>query len=415
MPVWKRMAGFTVLPAVAAVSPLLVLPLVARIAGPAGWSSAIASEAIGTFAAIAISYGWGTIGGALVSIAPDDRRRGRLYRDALVIRLLIAAFVIPALAVVCWLIASPGFELLAVLMGLQGALIALSFSWFAVGVGDPRAILVYDAVPRLAAAVAASIAIAFTGVVELYPLSGIAVTVVGTALFSRGLLRRYPATWPALREIPSLFRTGAPVALNDAALGAYSSVPAPAVATMSPVSTAAAFASADKMLKLGQFLPLTLANALQAWVTEVGGRGRSRRLRIALSIHAAMGVAGWAFLAVLGAPASRLLFGDGATAQVDVLIVLGLSFALFSLRTSMTRHVLFPAAQARLVMRASLVGTVVGIPLMLGLTPVFGAIGAAIGFTATELVATLLLVRCTRAEIRRIDADAEQFPEKPAD
>ncbi|WP_316311912.1 hypothetical protein, partial [Clavibacter michiganensis] len=117
--------------------------------------------------------------------------------------------------------------LLASLMGLQGALIGLSFTWFAVGVGDPRSILFYDAIPRLLVAVAAMLAIVNGVPVEVYPIVGILVTLIGTTAYTLRLLRRYPSPWPPLREIPGLFRLGAPVALNDGALGAYSSVPMP--------------------------------------------------------------------------------------------------------------------------------------------------------------------------------------------
>ncbi len=87
-------------------------------------------------------------------------------------------------------------------MGLQGAMIALSFTWFSVGVGDPRSILFYDAIPRLVVAVGSMFAIVNGAPVEVYPLAGIAVTVVGTTLFSLRLLRRYPSPWPPVREIP---------------------------------------------------------------------------------------------------------------------------------------------------------------------------------------------------------------------
>ena len=65
----RRLLGFMLLPAIAALSPIIALPVVVRIAGDAGWASAIAGESIGTFAAIAIGWGWATIGPALISIA----------------------------------------------------------------------------------------------------------------------------------------------------------------------------------------------------------------------------------------------------------------------------------------------------------------------------------------------------------
>ena len=404
-PLGRRLLGFTLLPAIAAVSPLLVLPVLSRVAGPDGWASAIAGESVGTFAAIAIAYGWTTIGPALVSVALDDPHRGRLYRDALVVRLLTAAVALPITAVVCALVASPGYEWLAVLMGLQGALIALSFTWFAVGVGDPRSIVLYDAVPRVLVALLAAIAIAQIDVVELYPVGGILVTLVGTTIYTVRLLKRYPSDWPTLRELPGLFRLGAPVALNDAALGAYSSVPTPLVNVTSPGAAAAGFASADKMLKLGQFLPLTLANALQSWTGEVNGPPRARRVSIAVWSHAIFGVLGWLVLGLAGPWVSGALFGPDAAAAPAVCIALGLAFAMYSTRTSMTRHLLFPTGQARAVMTATLVATAAGVPAMIGLTVILGPLGAALGYAATETIATLLLVRRSARGLSRIRAE----------
>ena len=66
-------------------------------------------------------------------------------------------------------------------------------------------------------------------------------------------------------------------------------------------------------------------------------------------------------------------------------------------RTAVARPVLFPAGQAAAVMRATLIATVLGIPLMIGLGIAWGPVGAALGYTFTEGAAALLLTRrCLR-------------------
>ncbi|MFZ8528390.1 hypothetical protein ACO1NJ_13775, partial [Staphylococcus aureus] len=77
----RRLLGFMLLPAVAALSPIIARPVVTRNAGSAGWGSAISGENIGTFIAIAIGWGWTTIGPALISLAADDDERARIYRE----------------------------------------------------------------------------------------------------------------------------------------------------------------------------------------------------------------------------------------------------------------------------------------------------------------------------------------------
>lgn len=401
-PLRKRLFLFFLVPAIAAISPLIVLPIVARSAGVAGWASAVAGEAIGTVAAIAIAYGWTAIGPALASVADDDTARGSLYRDSLVVRLLVAAVGIPATTVVCALVADPGHTLLAALMGVQGALIALSFTWYSAGLGHPHAIIVYDSVPRLVSAAASAVAIAGGAAVEIYPVAGIAVTLIGTTLFTRIALRRYPAPWPTRRELPRLFRSGAPVTLNDIALSVYSSVPTPLVTVTASAESAAGFASADKMIKLGQFIPLTLANALQTWVSEATGAGRAARMRSAVLGHAIIGLIGGVALASLGSWASGVLFGEDAASPTPVLVAMGVTFLFFSVRTSLTRHVLFVSGRTRAVVRATLAATVVGVPLMVALTMAIGPVGAAVGYAITETAATALLWQPCRAAMREL-------------
>ncbi|WP_448389056.1 lipopolysaccharide biosynthesis protein [Microbacterium aurum] len=410
----RRLVGFMIPPALAAISPLVALPFVSRSAGPSGWASAIAGEAVGTFIAIVIGYGWAAVGPALVSVAATDAERVRLYRDSLLVRLAIAVIGLPVLGVLCWFIASPGAEWLTLLMGAQGALIALSFTWYCAGVGDPRTIIIYDAIPRVVATVLASVVIALTGAVVLYPIAGIVVTVAGTAMFTARLLHRHPGPWPTARELPALLRSGFPVALNDAALSAYSSVPAPLVNVTAPAVAAAGYASADKMFKLGSILPFTLASALQRWVGEVNGSDRADRLRVALMTHAALGLAGGVGLAALGSWVSLLLFGADATAPTNVLVAMGLVFVFLSLRTSMTRHILFPAGAARVVVRATLVASALGVPAMIVLALTIGPVGAAIGYALTEGAATILLWGPCAATFRDLRRESPS-PRHPAE
>lgn len=353
----------------------------------------------------------------MVAVA-SDARRGQLYREAVVVRSLTALIALPLMAVVCALVASDGYALLAVLMGLQGALIALSYTWFAVGLGDPWSIALYDAVPRVVAAIAVAGAIGLLGApVELYPLSGIAVTLVGTTLYTSRILGRFPAAWPSRRSIPGLFRHTAPVAVNEGALGLYSSVPVPLVTAVDPAD-AAGYASGDKMVKLGQFLPITLANALQYWTAEVFGEARARRLRRALGLHVAMGLLGWVALGSLGSFVSLVLFGEQAAAPLGIVIVLGFAFACYSARTSMIRHFLFPANAASTVMVATLVASAVGLPIMIALTFAVGPLGTAVGYAVTEAISTAWMIRRTKRSYTRLvsePARADATAPGPAD
>lgn len=55
-PVLLRLAGFTLLPLLVLVLPFFILLIVARVAGPSGWSSITAGQAIGVLAATMIHW-----------------------------------------------------------------------------------------------------------------------------------------------------------------------------------------------------------------------------------------------------------------------------------------------------------------------------------------------------------------------
>lgn len=396
---WGRLAGFGGLPVISLTTPLLVLPVVGRVAGVAGWGSLVAGESIGTLAGIVIAYGWNVAGPPRVAASPDRADRVRLYRESLVVRGALAVVTLPVLAVLCALVAADGFVLPTVFMGVAGAVVGLSFAWYAVGAGDPRSIAVYEAVPRVVAALAAAGLLLLTRELVLYPLLAVVASIGGVVAFSRRLLAGAEGAWPRVADLPRLLVRDKGLAAVDVAGGAYGAVPVPLVNGLSDVAAAGAYASGDKLYKFGTYVPVSLANAFQSWTVEAGPGALVRRLRTALLAHALVGAVGWAVLAVAGPWASGLLFGRDVAAHRDVCVWLGVAFLLASVRTSMTRHVLVPAGRVRVVFVSVTAGAVVGVPLIALLTWALGPVGGALGLLVSEAVATGVLVHPTRQRL----------------
>lgn len=399
-----RVLGFGGLPLLSMLTPLIVLPVFSRQAGDAGWATASAGEAIGALFGLVISYGWHSLGPTRVPpLGPDAR--ARLYRESLVVRLTLAALVLPVMAAVCALSARPGFAVLAVLMGLSTALVPLSFSWYAVGTGRAGDIAVYDTIPRVTSAVISAAVMLATGWLYIYPLLASVVPLVGMTLFSMRMLRRSPREWPAWRTVGALLRRDIVPALNELAAGGYAALPVPLVNGTAAATVSAAYASADKLYRYGIFVPGAVANIFQRWVIEAGSEKLVERQRFALGCHAALGVLGLAAITGLGPWVSAVLFGDAVTAARDVCAALGCAFAINSVRMGLTRLVLFPAGRTRIILRSTLIGGVVGTPLVAVLAIGVGPVGAALGLFISELVMASLLVRDGREVLRRSDRE----------
>ncbi len=404
-----RLAGFAGLPLISLITPLLVLPVLGRVAGDRGWASLMAGEAIGTLAAIVVAYGWNTSGPPRVALTADVAARARLYRESLVVRVWLAVAVAPVVVLLSVLVATPGYRSASALMGIAGTVTGLSFAWYAVGAGDPRSIAVFEAVPRVVAAAVSAGAVLVTRELAIYPVLAVGASLAGVVLFSRRVLAAdptVPADRPRLRRL--LVRDRA-IAFNDIAGGAYASVPVPTVQTVSAPAPAAAFASADKLYKFGLYVPITLANAFQSWTVEGPAHDRARRLRVALGAHVGVGLVGWAVLAALGPWASATLFGDEVTAARSACVWLGAAFVLVSARISMTRHVLVPAGRIRVVVVSTVAGALVGLVAIVSLTVALGPVGAAMGLTASEAVAAGILVL---PSARRVGDLASAPPER---
>lgn len=387
-----RIFAFGGLPMISIITPLVVLPILAPLAGPAGWGSVLAGEGVGTLAAMVISYGWNVIGPARVALTPDPTERAAIYRESLIGRSVVFLAALPVVAAVCWVVAAPDYRWDAIWMGLYACFSGLTFSWYAVGAADPRSIAVYEAVPRVVAAVLATAIMFPTRTIAVYPLLSLAVVAGGLVLFSRRTLRGHGLARPRLREVVPLLRANASPAIIDVAGGGYAGLSLPLVNAIFPADVASHYASADRLYRFGLFVPITLGNALQSWTVEGAPGMLRRRLLSALGIHTLFGVSGLLILGGLGPWVSSLLFQDDVIASRDVCIALGVVFVFVSIRSSLTRHILIPAGHIKTVLHSTYAATVVTIVLLYPFLLWFGPIGGALSILAAEVAATGLQV-----------------------
>ncbi|WP_448629935.1 hypothetical protein [Cellulomonas soli] len=358
-----------------------------------------------------MNYGWNNSGPPAVAAA-DVPTRLRLYRESMLVRGALAVAALPVVIVTCVLLATPGYVAPTVLMGLAGAVPGLSFAWYAVGVGDPRPIAVYEAVPRVVAAAVASAVIVWTGHMVVYPLLAVTVSLGGIWMFGRSI-GRGDQPGPGRRDLGRLLVRDRAVAAADMASGAFGTVLVPVASRVDSAPAASSYGSGDKLYKYGLYVPVTLANALQSWTVEAPPPGRPRRLRLALAGHGLLGLVGAAFLAVLGPTATGLLFGQDVRASRDVCLWLALAFAVVCVRISLVRHFLLPAGRARAVLVATALGAALGAVGMLVAGRTVGALGVAASLALAELVTAALLVRPAWHHLAVVEDEAASWGGSP--
>lgn len=399
--VLRRLTGFTLLPLLSLVTPFLLLPVVARVSGPGGWSSFVSGQAVGTVGATVVFWGWNVIGPVLIARADSPEARTQVYAASLRTRYALLLVVVPLVVVVSAVVAATGHRVDAAAMAAATVLLGMSPSWFGIGVGDPWLLFWYDTVPRVVAAVVAAGVVWATSLVWTYP-----VLLTVSVAVSLGAFRRRVAPeargaqanpWPPRRSVGELREHLGTAGINLAAT-AYASTPVPIATVTLRTELSSRLASADSIYRFALFTVTAMGNAFQGWTLEDDAPDRPARHRVAVLSHAALGVVGAVLFAALGPWATGLLFGADLAAPRDVCVYYGVAFLFLSASSPAIRNLLLPAGRVRLVLAWTLASAVVGVGFMVAAGAGGWTVGIALGMAASEALLFLgLLVPALRA------------------
>ena len=290
-----RLAGFTGLPLLSLVTPFLLLPILARIAGEGGWSSVVAGQAIGAFGGAVIAWGWNTLGPVEIAQNPSPLHRAEVYRESIRTRLVLSALVFPIVCTLAWLLAAPDHRFEASAMSMTTAIVGLSPAWFCIGVGKPVLLAAFDTLPRVAATLVSVPVILLTQEIWLYAPILLTAVVISLMTFHRIVVPERGRTFSAWHGTARYLRgQSAPAAISLSGT-TYAATPVPVAQAFLPSSAVAGFGSADTIYRLGLFSVMALGNTFQGWTLEPQENSPRRRHLFAIGSHVMLGLSGAAF------------------------------------------------------------------------------------------------------------------------
>lgn len=394
--VLTRLAGFAGFPLLSAVVPLFVMPIIARLAGPLGWSSIGSGLAIGIFASTVILFGWNIDGPVRVARAGTADARLHIYGESIGTRLLLSIIVMPLTALLTGVISVPTQRLDAILIALAAASGGLSPAWYFIGIGNPKLLGIVDTIPRVLASLASIPLLLISGQIWIYAALQLGASAIILWIFvqiapgSKGK-PSYTVWKPG--SLRGILRGQMAAAGVNLAGNAFGSTPVPiATATVSGPA-ASTFASADQLYRYALFPVVVLANAFQSWALELDGELGRRRQISAVGAHTLLGLIGGGLLAVLGPAVSSLMFGPDLAANQLTMLFYGLALCFLCVATPLQRNLLIPNGQASLVFRVTVAAALIGVTIML----IFGSLksveGVAFGMAASEAIVLLLLLK----------------------
>jgi O-antigen/teichoic acid export membrane protein len=380
----RRVAGFALIPALAMLSPLIALPFITRAAGAEGWAAIATGQALGAAAAIAIQFGWGTTGPPIIARLSGLDRRGVYFTSAFM-RAALFLLATPAALFFVNLIVPEQWVLIASLLCVATAIGGLGPSWYFVGSGDPRSLMFFETLPRLAGVLVSTVAVAVTGDVLFYAIVTLSIELLMVIVSISSIARPTSGIRGHARDAIAQAREQWSLAASALVSSGYTRLSVPIVAAIS-YSQAPVFASADRIQTLARSGIRPFVQAFQGWVAQApaGEKVFKRRVLIASAAVTSVALLAAAGVATLLPFVDTLLFGPEI--QISVLQSSLVAIALLAIGLSNCTSAFYLAPSRRIgpIAASTTTGSIVGVPLIWLGASLYGAEGALAAIALTE-------------------------------
>ncbi len=397
-------AAFLLIPALSAVTPLIAIPAITATAGAAGWEAYALGLSVGLAAGTLIELGWPLTGPQRVAAETPGQRWATLV-SSIRTRLIALAVLGPvAVGVSIVLARNAGFDYVAAaaLVTLASGAAGVSGNWYFIGVGRPMRILGSDALPKAIIITVASLTLLAGAPLEVVP-AGYVLAVTISPIASLLMARQD-------REAPARFTLAddlATIRLQLSALGGrsiaalYVALPVTLVSVFAP-GAVAAFAAAERLMRMALTILLAVPNALQNWLGSADGaqQRRDRALR-AIMLNASVGVVSAIGFTVVTPWVSTVLFTGTVEVAWPLAALAGTVLALVCVSRATGPLALVRYNRVRAITVSALVAAVIGVPAICLLAAHAGARGAMAGEMLAEITAICVQVAALVAAIRR--------------
>lgn len=373
-----RLGGFSAAAILPVVSSFVLFPVIARSSSAGEWVAVAIGQSVGLVGATLVNLGWSVLGPAEVA-AMDRGARDKRYVDSLVSRLVAWCLVAPLAALVAFELAPSDGHVVGAALAVAFSASGLSPRWFTVAEADPRRMIVWDVLPVVGSNLVAGVAILAGAPLLTFPVLLTLTSLTTAVLFPVG----HGSRRADLARIASAFRGRLPATFGEFVASSYSTATVALVSSQAAASAMPQYASGFRLYTWGLLALVAVTNSLQAWAADPHA-DRGSRFRALLKIHLGLGLVGLVGLAVAGPTASKILFGSDLATSTLVCLGLGLSYFAVALTTTFARHILVIEQRISIAIRCVVAGCVIGIPLTLVLTHLYGVAGGAFGLAISE-------------------------------
>lgn len=409
----RRFGGFATSLVFSTVVNLLAIPFVISTLGKETWGELALAQATAAIFGIAVAFGWGTVGAALVASLPE-RERPQMFLDSLVSRVYLFLLAAPVMFVVVLLMGKIDPPV-AALASVAYILPFVGASWFFIGQAQPWKLFLFDVLPQGLGTVAGVVLIQFFPQPIIFVLSLLAFNLLAVVIGATGALSGAEHSVNVdLRIVPAMKR------LRDQKYGVIAAGTGslnsnlPMLAVGQVVSAALPqYALADKFFRFAVAGFGPVLQVIQGWIPEAGPARSSHRIRTVAKLAPVVGLLAGILLAVLSPLASPLFSAGVITIDYSLSIPFGLILAGVIVAQVVGLACLIPLGKGAALAKSTAIGAAFNVPMMFVLGILFGAPGVAWAVGLAELVVAGYQLMVVRDSLKHIAQPPLPTADKP--
>lgn len=412
----RTSATLTLGTAISLLAPLITVPYLARVLGPASWAPVLLAQAAAAWLVLVLEYGFDLSGTREVArVREDPEARAAVTAGVQGAKLLLAPAVV--LLVVLVFLAVPELRGRTALLGWTAAYVALrGFDplWYFLGVEDVTAAVLVQGSTKLAAAFGVFFVV--RGPDDLHRVLLLQAVGAGIAtLWLTARMSRHAGGHPfSMTLATEALKRGATLFGFRAASGLFASANVFVVSLVLSPAAVAVFGGAERIIRAGiaTLQPITQAvlPRLSYLAAELGPerlnapssppparRDAARALvRQSLLATTTAGLAIGAVAALAAPQLIALLLGPGYEAAVPVLRLLAILPPLVAVNTVLGLHWAIPLGRDRYFLRAMVASGLLNLVLAVLLAARWGTTGVVTAIIVAEVMQMGLLLPLLR-------------------
>jgi hypothetical protein len=365
---------------------LLTIPLIVLLTNSEAWGSVALGQAVGSSVGVLAMFGWGVTGPAVIAMMAPEKHAAA-YWDSIVARGILFVPGVIATVIITWLVV-PTEQLASTMCAVAMVGGGLSGSWYAVGKKRPDRLFLLDTIPRIAGTLAGVLMLWVNGSLVafgLLQLAGSLVAFVLMTLWALPGLRRPADAARGFRGIGRVIaeqRHGVAVAV---AIAAFYPIVLAIVAALAP-RYLPLYALIEKVLRFATMAMQPVFQFFQATVPAERGLALTRAIRRSLLVVTVLAAVFWAGFSILLPIASNILTAGQILVPTLVAVNLGAYVAGIVFMTFLSSVALIAVGRVETVGPSALIGSAIGLVVILVLALIGSSEQLSWGFVATAVL-----------------------------